>query len=376
MHVLQAFSLYGNPSEVWNRRLLNGLHGLGVRQTVLSALAWPGYQSADPWPVLARTQFGNKLSDRIRHQLAYARLDSWLKHQNLDVNPAVLHAHFGPTAWRFLPFVKKHNIPLLVSFYGTDYEALPARNPLWRKRYSMVFHQAAHVLAEGPFGASVLEKMGCDKTKIRVLPLGIEAKPDRLFLKEKETGSLKLVQVASFVEKKGQEYSLRAFAQAVQLSPNIQLTLAGDGTHRRVELQKLAHELGVASKVYFQDFVPYDTLDAFLSDFDVFIHPSVYARDRDCEGGAPTIIQHALALGIPVLATRHCDIPFVVSNQKNGLLVPERDVLALAQGIQEFYHMPHAVYKTFSKAAQLEMRTRFTTRQSAELLLGLYQELL
>jgi colanic acid/amylovoran biosynthesis glycosyltransferase len=61
---------------------------------------------------------------------------------------------------------------------------------------------------------------------------------------------------------------------------------------------------------------------------DICLQPSRTAADGDSEGGAPTVILEAQALGIPVVATNHADIPFVVPRPSE--LVPENDVDALA----------------------------------------------
>jgi colanic acid/amylovoran biosynthesis glycosyltransferase len=61
------------------------------------------------------------------------------------------------------------------------------------------------------------------------------------------------------------------------------------------------------------------------------LQPSRTAADGDTEGGAPTVILELQAMGIPVVATRHADIPFVVPRPQE--LVAEEDVDALAEAL-------------------------------------------
>lgn len=42
------------------------------------------------------------------------------------------------------------------------------------------------------------------------------------------------------------------------------------------------------------------------------------------EGGAPIALLDAQATGLPVLSTRHCDIPFEVEHERTGLLARRR----------------------------------------------------
>jgi colanic acid/amylovoran biosynthesis glycosyltransferase len=65
-------------------------------------------------------------------------------------------------------------------------------------------------------------------------------------------------------------------------------------------------------------------------------NPSQWSEDGDCEGGAPVILLDAQARGLPVIATQHADIPFVVQHDVSGFLVPERDVNALKDAIIRF----------------------------------------
>ena len=57
----------------------------------------------------------------------------------------------------------------------------------------------------------------------------------------------------------------------------------------------------------------------------IFISPSITANDGDTEGGAPVSIIEMAASGMPIISTRHCDIPNVVIDNKTGWLTKERD---------------------------------------------------
>jgi colanic acid/amylovoran biosynthesis glycosyltransferase len=65
----------------------------------------------------------------------------------------------------------------------------------------------------------------------------------------------------------------------------------------------------------------------------VVIHPSVTARDGDSEGGAPTVLLEAQAVGTPIVTTRHADIPHVVPEGPGVWLCDERDVPSLGDAL-------------------------------------------
>ena len=73
---------------------------------------------------------------------------------------------------------------------------------------------------------------------------------------------------------------------------------------------------------------------------DIFLHPSVVAANGDTEGGAPTVILEAQALGMPVVSTYHADIPNVTVPDKSASLVPERDADALVGALLDLVDHP------------------------------------
>jgi glycosyltransferase involved in cell wall biosynthesis len=66
----------------------------------------------------------------------------------------------------------------------------------------------------------------------------------------------------------------------------------------------------------------------------VYVQPSRIAADGDRDG-IPNVLLEAMAIGLPVIASRVSGIPELVSHRHNGLLVEADDAAALADGIGE-----------------------------------------
>jgi colanic acid/amylovoran biosynthesis glycosyltransferase len=185
------------------------------------------------------------------------------------------------------------------------------------------------------------------------------------------------VQVASIREKKGHIDTVRAFLHARSQCPGLHLTLVGtDPEGRRAELQRLIDAAGAAADVSFQERVEFADLHALLAEHDVFIHPSCVAADGDCEGGAPVVLLDAQAVGLPVIATRHCDIPREVIDGVTGLLSAEHDWSSLARTIVRFYSMADEEFQTFSAAARAHVVAEFDSRRVSARLREVYGEIL
>lgn len=300
------------------------------------------------------------------------QLIRYVKEQNIDL----IHAHFAPVAWQFRRLIRL-KIPFAVSFYGYDYEHMPFLYPIFINRYRWLFRHAQAFICEGTHGAEKLEQMGCPTEKLKVVPLGVQIKATRYFDREKKTGTLKLVQVASFAGKKGQVDTLKAFYIAQKECPNLQLTLVGGPREPTIKRQVLSFikEKKIETIVTIMDHFEYNNLAQFFRNYHVFIHPSQYTFDRDCEGGAPVILMDAMASGLPIITTTHCDIPFVVKHGKTGFLSQEKDIAQLAHYIKHFYEMDQDTYNQMSRAARNHVVENFDITTNAAELKQVYSEM-
>lgn len=155
------------------------------------------------------------------------------------------------------------------------------------------------------------------------------------------------------------------------------LTLVGrDNNGMKKQLETMVANTPAEGKVTFVDQILFDRLYDFMMDYQVFIHPSCYADDRDCEGGAPVVLLDAQATGMPVIASTHCDIPEEVIDGVTGILAAEKDVKGLVLAVKKFYEMDNPAFQEFSLAARKHVEQSYSVQKSAEALRGYYQELL
>jgi colanic acid/amylovoran biosynthesis glycosyltransferase len=126
----------------------------------------------------------------------------------------------------------------------------------------------------------------------------------------------------------------------------LEITLIGDArsdVNSRREKQKIIDEMrrgGLEKCVRFLGYQPHSKIfeEAYRSH--AFIAASITASDGDSEGGAPVILSEMAATGIPIISTRHCDIPFVLDHGNNGLLADEGDVDGLTDNLRWLIQHP------------------------------------
>jgi glycosyltransferase involved in cell wall biosynthesis len=291
------------------------------------------------------------------------------------LRPALVHAHFGPAGVTALPIRRKLGIPLITSFYGYDVSTYGQRRE-WREMYQRLFDVGDLFLVEGPYMRERLTDLGCPPEKVQIQRIAINL-PLFPFQPRKLNGHsdlIKILQVGRMVEKKGFEYALRAFAEVHRADSNTELWLIGDGP-LRASLQNLAQELDASDAVRFLGFKTRQEYADIARQCHILLQPSVTSNDGDSEGGAPTVLLEMQASGMPIIATRHADIPNVVIEGESAILVPERDAVALAEAIKELLAAP-ARWETMGRAGRSFVTARHDIKTEVKHLEAKYQEIL
>jgi glycosyltransferase involved in cell wall biosynthesis len=96
----------------------------------------------------------------------------------------------------------------------------------------------------------------------------------------------------------------------------------------------------------------------------VLAAPCIIASDGDRDG-LPNVIQEALALGLPVVATDVTGIPEVIRPDRTGLRVPQRDPQALAASIQQLLENPALRVRLAAEGRRL-IEAEFDNRKTSQ----------
>ena len=166
---------------------------------------------------------------------------------------------------------------------------------------------------------------------------------------------------------KGLEYLIEALAQLRrQHGPQMsELVIVGDGPLRAV-LGQCAESHGVSRDVKFLGMRTdvYNVMRAF----DVFALSSLHE-------GMPMVLLEAMALGVPIVASRVGGIPEILEDRREALLVPARDAGALAREIEVLAGSPELRTELIG-AARGRVETQFSIKASATSMRELYRSLI
>lgn len=300
--------------------------------------------------------------------------------------PDILHSHFGHYGWLNHKLALKHKVKHVVTFYGVDVNMLP-RKTTWQKRYQEMFRHIDICLCEGPFMASCLEKLGCAKEKIQVQRLGVNLEKIQ-FIPRKFTPdqTLHFLIAGTFREKKGIPYALEALGLLQKTNPDFIVTLIGDAgkkkfdifnTSRRekTNILEVIKKYNLHDKIRMPGFISHSEMIRASYEAHIFISPSVTASDGDTEGGAPVGIIEMAAGGMPVISTKHCDIPFVLSQENIEILSEERNSRQLVENIEKFLQYTDDKKNGLMKANRKFIEENLNVKKCAKQLLERYQRL-
>jgi colanic acid/amylovoran biosynthesis glycosyltransferase len=252
-------------------------------------------------------------------------------------NIGICHFHYGTDCGVFYPLQTKLRMPSIVSFYGYDAFSFPKRFLGYGKKYlnTRVFTKVDCILAMSPEMGKDLIRIGCPSEKIKVHYHGV---PSKIFNSIGRTynqvnNEFTLLIISYFDPVKGHIFILKALIQLIaQGLTNIKLRIAGYGFFEST-IRDFTDENHLAQYVSFLGPLKYGSSELITEykNADAFIHPSVVTKDD--KEGIPGSIVEAMFAGLPVISTYHGGIPFIIENEKTGLLVKEWDIAGLANAI-------------------------------------------
>jgi len=289
-------------------------------------------------------------------------------------NVAGMHVHHGTLATPFHFLKKEHGIPLFVGFRGNDATAYPKKNFENLESLRKLFKLADRFFPVCEHLKRQIMRLGCPEENIRVLYGGVDLSRFEYrarTLKEDET--LRVLAVGRFVEKKGFDVLIKAFAELKRKRENAKLVLVGEGPCEK-QYKKLIDRAGLGKSVKLVPWVDYRTIHEMYAKSHIFCAPSVTDANGNQEG-IPNTLKEAMATGMPVVSTDHAGIPELVDHRTSGLLVPERDVKRLAEALTWMAEHPEG-WAEFGGNARKKVERDFNLRTQLAKQKSFYDEVI
>jgi len=208
--------------------------------------------------------------------------------------------------------------------------------------------------------------------KIQVIHCGIDPDVFQPRQHHKADEGFTMICVASLQDYKGQRYLIEACHQLKDKGVDFTCLLVGDGNLRQ-EIEQQIQQLNLEGYVQLLGRQPRQRVSELLASSDVMVLPSVVTESGKKEG-IPVALMEALAVEMPVIATRISGIPELIEHEKTGFLVPERDADALAETLLQVYESPDEV-KQYARAGREKVLAEFNLRTNSLKLYELFASL-
>lgn len=203
-------------------------------------------------------------------------------------------------------------------------------------------------------GVSSPQFTTCDDSRCEIASITNATFPENAFI---------IGTVAELHNNKGLLYALNAFAQLAPRNPHIFYVIFGEG-EERAPLQAFIKEHGLEQRVFLLGFVK--NAVQYMPGLDCFILPSI-------KEGLPYVLLEAGLAYRPVIATMVGGIPEIIEDTQTGLLVPPRNITALAGAISWMISNP-TERAILGKKLNKKITSSFTIEQMVDKTVALYHK--
>ena len=263
-------------------------------------------------------------------------------------------------SWRLWRFCRQNQVDLLKAYSSKDHwiclplylcgiplsRARCITDPIGSKARAFVFkHGCSQIVAD----ASVIKRHlvaehGVDPAKIEVIGSAVDLekfRPPRNRAKfRREIGlgdNTPLIgNVGMIRPDKGQLVLVEAAPLVLEKRPDVRFVIVGQGTgilKRGINVRNAIDQARLADRIIMAGY-RWDTPNVYAA-CDMIVIASLRTE------ASPIVLREAFASGRPVIATKVGDIPEILRDRENGLLIEPGDTQALANAIMEFITDPN-----------------------------------
>jgi glycosyltransferase involved in cell wall biosynthesis len=218
-----------------------------------------------------------------------------------------------------------------------------------------------------------LESVGAPHAPIHTIYHGLDAS---LFTPSERAGDQEreplILAAGRMVEKKGFDYLLKACYLLRLQGRSFKCLIVGGADKHSENLRWLIIGLQLEDVVSTQPSVTQEELKRIYERATVFALPCLITENGDRDG-IPNVLVEAMAMKLPVVSTNISGIPELVQSGINGLLVPPKDEVKLADAIAALLDNPGLRHR-LGEAARARILQSFDSRHNTVLLKELFNE--
>lgn len=342
----------------------------------------PRIDGKDTGKRVGNIQIHRYLNHGTHNQDAVQRVDEILR-DIIALHPDIVHVHgTGEISAIVYRALKDYGIKVLLTIHGLLHveKKNQLRKKLSLKHLYQYYHQsriefeaianAVTAIVDTEYVAIQLRDLFKQKkiTKLpqmHIIPQGINAEYLTL---DNQCSAQTILSVGAISERKGHLYLIKAFEIICAKHPQAKLCIAGTLADNRYYqllqdyISKSPYEKQIELKVN----LPQEEI------FKLYQQSTLFALHSQ-EESQGIVFAEAMAVGLPVVATKVGGVPYVVKNNTTGLLSEYGDVTSFANNIITLLD-DRDVYDAFESAAKKEA-LNYTWQNIAKQVVQLYKEI-
>jgi colanic acid/amylovoran biosynthesis glycosyltransferase len=202
----------------------------------------------------------------------------------------------------------------------------------------------------------------CDRSqhdKIHVIRGGVDVERLSPHSSRRSAGPLRILCVARFEEVKGHTYLVEACRILKQRGTSFECRLVGEGPLAQT-IEKQIKEADLCKEIQSLGPLSYQSVIDELAQTDVVVLPTSPTAAGDREG-MPTVLQEAMACGLPVVSCLVEGIAELVDDDLTGILVLPKNAPALADAFQRLKNDP-ALRQRMGRAGRDKVVKKFSLK--------------
>lgn len=223
--------------------------------------------------------------------------------------------------------LRRADKPYVLSLHGGYLPDYAAR---WPQRVRRLLESAATVTTPSPY---LLHRLRSCREDLRLVPNPLDVRAFRCRLRGRPVP--RLVWVRAFHRLYNPMLAPRVVARLIRDFPEIRLTMLGPdkGDGSLQETREVARELGVAGNIDWPGAVTKTDIPQWLDRHDIFLNTT----NAD---NTPLSVMEAMASGLCIVSTNVGGIPDLVSPEREALLTPPNDEVAMGAAVRRILTDP------------------------------------
>jgi glycosyltransferase involved in cell wall biosynthesis len=296
-------------------------------------------------------KFGNATIHRLKASRMPQMIDIFwrpgrqrLKRYILDLKPDIVHfaETYGLSIYN-LP------VPIVFTVHGFDHANIVTENQrmatlrsfLWRFFEKRGFSRHRYIISINPYVRSMIEP----HTKAKLFNINNAIDPTYFNIKHVPIKG-RLFFAGWISPRKNPLTIIRAISVLIKQGIDVHARFAGEHSDSEYSLQinNEIKDLHLEEHISLLGRIPAIQIREELSQSQIFILPSL-------QENAPMAISEALAVGVPVISSNRCGMPYMIKDGETGFIIEPNDAEMLAKRIAHLVNNSE-IYKKMSSAAK------------------------